>query len=269
MAFSANGTKLADLFDPQVIGDMIDVKLIDAIKLAPLAKVDTTLVGRPGSTILLPKYAYIGAAVTVAEAADIPIKKLSETTTPVAVYKVGNGVQITDEAVLSGYGDPIGEAAMQLTLSIADTVDTNLMTALDGNTVNVHTYTGNFNADVIADALVKFGEDIDGAKALLINPTEYAVLRKNGGWVPASEVAAGIALSGTVGYVQGCQVVVTNRVTAGSAQIVKPGALAMYLKRDTLVETDRDIINKSTVITADKHFATYLLDPSKAIKITA
>ena len=50
--------------------------------------------------------------------------------------------------------------------------------------------------------------------------------------------------------------------------IVKPGALAIYMKRDTLLETDRDIINKSTVMTVDKHYVAYLYDASKAIKIT-
>ena len=39
------------------------------------------------------------------------------------------------------------------------------------------------------------------------------------------------------------------------------------MKRETIIETDRDIINKSTVLTADKHYVAYLYDSSKAIKI--
>lgn len=266
MAFPETGTKLTDLFDPQVIGRMIDVKLINEIKLAPLAVVDTTLTGRPGSTISLPSYSYIGKAETVAEGADIPIKKLAETTVQVAISKIANGVQVTDEAVLSGYGDPIGEATTQLAMSIADAVDDQLLTALEGNTVNAATVTA-LDEDGIADALEKFGEDIDGTKVVLVSPSTYTTLRK-GNWVPASEIAAQLVMRGTVGYVQGCQVVLSNRVPSTEIHIVKPGALAIYLKRDTLVETDRDIVNKSTVITADKHFATYLLDATKAIKVT-
>jgi hypothetical protein len=71
--------------------------------------------------------------------------------------------------------------------------------------------------------------------------------------------------------VQGCQVLVSNKLKEASskenAYIVKPGALRLFMKRDTLVESDRDIVNKSTTITADKHFAPYLYDASKAIKI--
>jgi hypothetical protein len=68
--------------------------------------------------------------------------------------------------------------------------------------------------------------------------------------------------------IHGCQVVVSNKLTsANCAYIVKPGALAIYNKRGILVETDRDIINKSTVITADRHAAVYVLDKTKLIKM--
>ena len=56
MAASEYATKLTDLFDPQVVADYIDKKLIDAIRLAPLAKIDTTLVGRPGDELTMPYY---------------------------------------------------------------------------------------------------------------------------------------------------------------------------------------------------------------------
>lgn len=50
-------TKLANLIDPEVLADYIDVKLINNIVFAPLATVDTTLVGNPGDTIKFPAYA--------------------------------------------------------------------------------------------------------------------------------------------------------------------------------------------------------------------
>lgn len=47
-------TMLSNLLDPQVVADLVDKKLIYNIRFAPLAEVDTTLVGRPGDTVTLP-----------------------------------------------------------------------------------------------------------------------------------------------------------------------------------------------------------------------
>lgn len=268
MALMTNATKLANLFNPEVVAGLIESKLVDAIKFAPLAVIDTTLVGRPGSTVTLPTYAYIGDAETVAEGEDIPIKQLTQSTKEVSIHKIGNGVQLTDEAVLSGYGDPVGEAVDQIILSIASQVDNEMLNIM--NTASLtHAAGGAFSADVVADALVKFGEDIEGEKVLLVDAEAYATIRKANGWVPNTDMGANMIIRGTVGMIHGCQVVVSNKLSGKNvAYIVKPGALATYMKRDTMVEADRDIVNKSTILTADKHFANYLRDDSKIIKIT-
>lgn len=267
MAFPTNGTKLANLFNPEVVAGLIEAKLTNAIKFSPLCKIDTTLEGRPGSELTFASYKYIGDAVDVSEGADIPVAKLEEGTTKATVKKAGKGVQLSDEAVLSGYGDPAGEAVDQILKSIASKVDNDTLAVLNAIDGTMVANTG-VTADGIADALVKFGEDIDGEKVLLVSPAAYNTLRKANEWCPASEIAANLIIKGAVGMIHGCQVVVTNKLT-DTAFIVKPGALMLIVKRDTLVETDRDIINKSTVLTADKHYVVYLYDASKAIKVTA
>lgn len=269
MAINTNATKLANLFNPQVVGDMIDKKLVDAIRFSPLATVDTTLEGRPGSKLTMPSYAYIGDATVVGEGEDIPVAQLTQSTVEVEIHKIGKGVQITDEAVLSGYGNPDEEAVDQLLTAIASKADNEMLAVLEGiGSEMTHTATGAIlSADDVADSLVKFGEDIDGDKVLLCNAADYNAIRKANDWVPASEIAANMVIRGSVGMVHGCQVVISNKLAGKPAFVVKPGALRLILKRDTLVETDRDIVNKSTVITADKHSVAYLYDASKAIKI--
>lgn len=271
MAISNNGTKLADLINPQVMADVIESKLVDAIRFAPLATIDYTLQGRPGNTVTLPSFAYIGDATTVAEGGDIPIKKLTAGEREVTIHKIGNGVEISDEALLSGYGDPADEATNQLITSIASGVEVELLAVLNAvpeeRTVTAAGAVP--TSDELGDALVKFGEDIEGEKAVLVSPEGYKALRK-GDWLPASEIAADILVKGTVGEAHGCQVVVSNRLSAtNDMYVVKPGALRIFTKRDTTVETDRDIVSKVTVITADKHFAPYVYDESKVIKIKA
>lgn len=265
---TTSGTYLSNLFNPQVIADIIDSKLINNIVLAPLAVVDTTLEGRAGNTVSLPYYTYIGMATTVAEGTDIPIKQLTQTTKTVTIVKYGVATQLTDEAALSGYGDPLGEAASQVVLSVADAVDGALLASLAANTTNVYETASTSTALAPSDiplALAKFGENIEGEKVLLVTPDFYAQL-VGSNWIPASEIAADIRIRGAVGMAYGCQVIVSNRlVTAGNLYIVKPGALGLFLKRDTFVETDRDILNESTVIKASKMVAAYLMDPTKAV----
>ena len=267
--YTTYGTYLTDLFDPQVIGDRINNKLFDAIRFSPLATRYDNLVGRPGSTITLPYYNAIQVASLVPEGTDVPISKLTEDTKEVTIAKYGIGIQITDEAILSSYGDPVGEGINQIVQSIAQAVDNNLLSIMSSQAAaSMTTDAAALSADGIASALTLFGEDIDGEKVILVSPAGYETIRKANGWIPGTEVAASMIIRGTVGMIHGCQVVVSNKLTtANCSYIVKPGALAMYTKRDTLVETDRDIVNRSTVIVADRHFANYLLDPSKLIKM--
>lgn len=270
---TTTGTYLSSLFNPQVIADLIDTKLTDNMVFAPLARIDRTLQGRAGNTVTLPYYSYIGMASAVSEGYDIPIKKLTQSTSSVTVVKYGIAVQLTDEAVLSGYGDPIGEAAMQIATAIADKTDSALLAAMAAVSASYNTYTTSDASTALAPAdiplaLAKFGEDNDGTKVLLVTPDFYAQLVGTN-WVPASEIAAGIRVRGAVGMAYGCQVVVSNRlVSDGDLYIVKPGALAVFMKRDTLIETDRDILNQSTVLAGSKLLAPYLLNPRGLIKLS-
>ena len=47
------------MVNPEVLKDMIQAELPNAIRFAPLAEVDNTLVGRPGDTVTVPKFEYI------------------------------------------------------------------------------------------------------------------------------------------------------------------------------------------------------------------
>lgn len=271
-------TLLANMVNPQVMADMIEQKYVDLMKFAPLATIDTTLLGRPGNTITLPNFTYIGDAATLNENTNLTLNVLATSTANVTIHKIAKGVEITDEAVLSGFGDPFGEAVDQIALAIASQVDNEVLNilhsitgAMAANTANNTTLPTDTD---ITSALELFGEDLDnGPTVALVSPAVYTAMRSNSNkWVPASEIAANIAVRGTVGEYQGCQVMVSNKLKstaagAGDIYLVKPGALRLFLKRDTLVEYDRDIIKFTNVITASKHFAAYLYNAAKAVRI--
>lgn len=272
MAAGANATLLTNLIDPQVLADFVETKLVDAIRLSPLARIDDTLVGRAGDEISLPSYAYIGDASSVAEGADIGISKLTTSTTKVKVSKIGKAVEISDEAILSGYGNVVEEAGRQILTAINSGVEASLINAMSTTATLTHTIgTSDDAADEIADALTLFGEDIDGEKVIVVSPSLYARLRKCDSWVPNTEIGAEMLIRGVVGMVHGCQIITSNRMEgddADSAYIIKPGALAIYHKRDTLVEFDRDILSQMNYIAGSKIFAPYVYDKNKLIKIT-
>ena len=269
-------TKLANLLDPQVLADYIDKKLIDYIRFAPLATVDQTLVGNPGSILTFPAYSYISAASDLTEGSAISTVSLNYTSASAQIKEVGKGVEITDTAILSAYGDPVEEIAQQLLLSIADKVDKDFLTVLSGIATGMTQSTAASTCAIavadISNALELFGEDIDGKKALLVSPRTYTKIRNTKDWCPASEYAAGALVKGSVGQIFGCDVIVTNRlkqtnIAGETAYIVKPGALRLILKRDTLLESDRDILRRVNVFTATKHYVNYLYNASGAIKI--
>ena len=263
-------TKLTNLVNPQVMADMISAELSKKIKIAPLAKIDTTLIGNPGNTITVPSFGYIGDAEDVEEGAAIEVTQMSTSTKQATVKKAGKGVEISDEAVLSGYGDPVSEANNQLSMSIASKIDADCMDELkkaslkhDVSASKIISYEG------IVDAVDKFDEEDDEPKVIFIHPKQATQLRKDPNFMSKDKYPLNVVMDGVIGEIAGCQVVKSKRVdsTGNKYQcpIVKQGALTIYLKRNAEVESDRDILKKTTVITADEHYTVALSDESKVV----
>lgn len=269
-------TKLADLFVPEVIAQEVEQKLIDKLVMEQFMEVDTTLQGRAGDTVTLPSFKYIGDAEDVAEGEAIPTSKLAHQTRQATIKKIGKGVPVTDEAVLSGYGDPIGEATSQLAVAIKSKLDADTQAMLDTDVkagMTVGTGESELDDALISKALVKFGEDIEGQMVCPINPDQLASLRDNNFFIPASEISADIRVNGSLGSIHGVQFVIRNRVKASGGKInnyiIKERPIKYLLKRDVLVETARDAGTQVTTIYASKLGDAFLYDESKVVKMVA
>ena len=123
-------TKLEKMINPEVMAEMMSAKVAKKVAIIPFAKVDSTLQGQAGNTITIPVFGYIGDATNVEEGASIGASELSTTHKQFTIKKIGRGVDITDEAILSGYGDPVGEANRQLAMAIAQKIDQDAIDAL-------------------------------------------------------------------------------------------------------------------------------------------
>jgi len=260
-------TVVADMVDPEVLGDMITADLPNAIKFGGIAPIDTTLQGQPGSTITLPKYAYIGDATEVAEGAAIDYTKLTSSTSSHKIKKIAKGVEITDEAVLSGYGDPIGEAKTQVTTSIASGIDND--TLVQVKTATLATTNDAFDATLIDSIEDTFNTEEQETGVLFMNPKDVVKLRKGiaEGWTRATDLGDQLLVTGVFGDALGWQVVRTRKVIQGEVYAVKTGALKTYLKRGVNPETGRDMDRKLTKFNADQHYVVALVNDSKVLKV--
>ncbi|MBR5809117.1 MAG: N4-gp56 family major capsid protein [Clostridia bacterium] len=271
-------TKITNLINPEVMADMISAKIEKKIVVSPFAKIDATLQGAPGDTITIPKYAYIGDAGEVAEGEAVTPDQLTATTTIAKVKKAMKAVSLTDEAVLSGYGNPVGETNNQLALAIASKVDEDAMTALQGATLS---YTGSdiISYDGIVDAIDVFEEEINTSKVIFIHPKQVSQLRHDVNFISADKYSGNVIMSGEIGMIANCRVVASKRVPVKSSKYVCPiiklnqdgetedesPALTIYLKRDTNVETERNTLSRSTDISADKIYTVALSNASKVV----
>ena len=259
-----NITNLSNLINPEVMGTFLDKKMIDLIKFSPLAVIGHDLQGNPGDTLTIPTWNYIGDAEDLAEGVEGNVSNLTATTSEVKVKKAVKNVGITDEARLSAYGDPMGQIEHQLAVSLASKVDNDVLKAI--KEASTKTHQGTFGIDFIADALVQFGEDVEETTYVYIHPKHLATLRKSPEYV---HVANGqVIISGQVGTVYGCPIVVSNKMDENAVYFIRQGAIGIEVKREVAVETDRDVLKKQTIVSADRHYMAYVRDASKLVKGT-
>ncbi|MGF1918801.1 N4-gp56 family major capsid protein [Enterococcus faecalis] len=265
-------TKLENLVDPEVMAPMISAQLPKAIKFSGIAPIDTSLEGQPGSTITIPKYEYIGDATDVAEGEAIDYTALATKLEQFTIKKAGKGVKITDEAALSGYGDPEGEAQSQIRMAIASKVDNDILEAALKATLSVESEITIDLIDLLENTFVDAPdnfEDVDSTGVLFLSYKDAAKLRKEaaGLWTRASELGDKILISGAFGEVLGWEIVRSQKIKEGEGIAVKAGALKTFLKRGILAERDRDITHKVTLFNADQHYSVALVDESRVVKI--
>lgn len=280
-----NMTKLENLVNPEVMAQMISAKLPKAIRFTPFATIDNTLAGRAGNTITVPKFAYIGDAEDVAEGVAMGTTVLTASTTTATVKKAGKAVEITDEAALSGYGDPVGEAGRQLTMSIASKVDNDCYDALKDGKLKYDGSAAGIGYEGIVSAIDLFDEETDGPseKVIFVNPKQITELRKDENFLSREKYDNNVIMTGEIGMIAGCRVVPSRKVEAGESGYVCPivltsgadpdttddtPALTIYMKRAAQVESDRDILANTTVISVDEHYAAVLSNDSKVVVAT-
>lgn len=278
-------TMLSNLIDAEVMADAISGKIASRIVVSPFAKVDTSLQAKnAGDTITVPQFSYIGDAEDIAEGIECGTVALTATTTTAKIKKAMKAVELTDEAVLSGYGDPVGETNAQLAKSIAAKVDADAMAALQTAQLKFDGVSAAISYSGIVDAVDMFEEEFNSEKVIFIHPKQVAALRKDKDFVAADKIAERLIMTGAIGKVANCEVVVSKKVPENSGKtgyvcpIVKLNeaadteddtpAMTIYMKRNVNVETERFTLARKTAISVDELYTVALSNASKVVLAT-
>lgn len=210
-----SSTKLNDIINPQVMGDMIEAKIDAQAKLIPYAKVDATLVGVPGDTKTVPSWNYVGDAddFDPEAGADMATTNLTATASTFTVKCAGKSIAIYQTAINSGLGNPIGQAETQLAKSIIGKVDNDLIDAAYTSKNTSGDGTSQIGYDGLVDANCSFEDEEDGIeKVVFINPKQEATLLKDNDFTSADKFTGGVAVNGAIGKVAGAWVKKSKKV---------------------------------------------------------
>ena len=272
-------TKLAQLIDPEVMAPMISGKIASKIVATPFAKIDNTLVGQPGDTITIPKYKYIGDANDLGEGVTADKTKLETTKASYKVKKAVKQVELTDEAVLSGYGNPVGETNSQLAKSIASKIDNDVMEELKGAQL-VYNATGDISYNNVVNAIDVLNEEENVEKVMFIHPKQVTQLRKDSNFIDNNKYNNNVIMKGEIGMIANTRIVPSKKAIndAGTYFLnpiveLKPedqtgdetSAITIFMKRNINLETQRELGNYTTLIGADEHYVAALTDESKVV----
>ena len=280
----ANTTTMAQMINPEVMGDMINAKIEALAKLTPYAKVDTTLVGVPGDTKTIPSWNYIGDAEDVAEGAEVGLTQMTASTATFTIKKAMKAVGITQEAINSGLGNPVGQAESQLAKSIVGKVDNDVLDAA----LTAPTVVGDGTAAIgyagIVDAATKFEDEEDGIeKVMFISPKQEATLLKDPDFLSADKFTGGVAVNGAIGKIAGCWIKKSKKIVAADGVFTNPiikmepdspeteytedelPAITILLKKDTAVSTDFKHLSQIHEVAAVKYYGVALTNAAKVV----
>ena len=216
----------------------------------------------------------------VAEGGEVAIEKMTTSTRKATIKKAMKGIGLTDEAVLSGYGNPVGEANTQLAQAIAAKVDNDCMDALQTASLIYDGSQAQISYNAIVDAVDLFEEEMGCSdKVLFIHPKQVTQLRKNPDFLSADKYTPGVSLTGEIGMIAGCRLVPSKKVPLAEGVYACPivkleadpevddeiPALTIYRKREVNIETERKPKTRTTEITADEFYVAVLSNEAKVV----
>lgn len=279
-----------DLYAPEVWADLAQsqFKKKAIIVNSPAVLTDDTLVGEPGDTINFPSWMLMTDMVDLAETDVLVPEKLTQKNSKATIKEAGKAAEWTDKAKLVGIGSVQDEAIRQFGILAARKVDADLIAAATASIAAGTTYadgtaatasnplkltaTGGFTWANIVKAGLLFGDEWDPAEfaGIYINSAAAEIMLNDEKFIQAAQGAGTNSLinGGLIGTKNGLQFFYTNRLAANKALLLKRNSLGLFYKRRPVVEQDRDILARTTVVATNMHYGVKRILDEGVVDIT-
>jgi len=235
------------------------------------------IAGQAGKTVQIPKYPAITAAA-LDEGTAPTDTDVSTSSVTVTCSEVGNSVLLTDLAAM-GAGNPADELGTVLGNAIATKIDSDLIALFSGFTGALGAAGAEITvADLFKAAATLRANKVTGSMAAVVHPFQAYQLKAgltntfanpNGGDLQNEAMR-----NGYVGSIAGIDVYESANVAIDGeadavAAVFAPEALAIALKSEFNLETQRNATRRGTELVATAVYGVAQLDDSYGVKITA
>jgi N4-gp56 family major capsid protein len=279
-----------DLYRPEVWADLAQAKFKQKAIIvgSPAVITDDRLAGQPGDTIDFPKWGQLSEMEDIAETDALVPEKMTQSNSKGIIKEAGKAVEISDKAKLTGIGNAQDEAIRQFGILAARKVDKDLIgaattvvsggiTYADGTTSVdskplALSVTGGISWANIVKATLLFGDDYDPSEfaGMFINSAAAEVMLNDEKFIQAAQTSNGNTLvnGGLLGTKMGLRFYLTNRLAENKALLLKNNSLGLFYKRRPIVEQDRDILARTTVVATNLHYAVKRVADDGVVDIT-
>jgi N4-gp56 family major capsid protein len=235
------------------------------------------IAGQAGKTVQIPKYPPVTAAA-LTEGTAPSDTDVSTSSVTVTCSEVGNTVLLTDLAAM-GAGNPAQELGTVLGNAIATKIDKDLIALFSGFSSGLGAAGAEPSAADIFKAVATLrANSVTGNLAAVVHPFQAYALKSTltNTFAPntSNDLVNEAMRNGYVGSIAGVDVYESPNVAIDSsddsvAAVFAPEALAIALKSEFNLETQRNATRRGTELVATAIYGVAELDDSYGVKITA
>lgn len=235
------------------------------------------IAGQAGKTVQVPRYPKLTAAA-LDEGTAPTETDVSTSMADITVAEVGNTVLLTDLAAM-GAGNPAQEIGTSLGRAIATKIDVDLINKFTSFTTDVGAAGAALtSAQLFKAAATIRANGVSGSLAAVVHPfmayelksslTNQFVNPQN------SDIVNEAMRTGYVGTIAGIDVYESNNIAIdgstndGVAAVFSPEALAIALKSEFNLETQRNATRRGTELVATAIYGVDILDDDHGVKMT-